>query len=193
MEQGLGPIDARSSSCHLSVRAADALTDAGPCTEIYGHYVRHSTATFEYDAPSDSEMSERIASSVATHEWLVSERQGEVTGFAYASPWNPRPAYAWSCETTIYLRPGVEGGGVGTTLYRALLDRLRTRRFHLAIGRIALPNAASMRLHESCGFAEVGVHRNLGYKQGQWIDVLHTALQLLPAVGEPLPVVPLSK
>lgn len=133
-------------------------------------------------------MSSRIAGSLRTHEWLVAERDGLVSGFAYATPWNPRPAYDWSCETTIYLRAGVEGGGIGTALYCELLDRLRSRGFHLAIGRIALPNPASVRLHESFGYELVGVHRNLGFKHGRWIDVMHTALQLRPATDAPAPV-----
>jgi phosphinothricin acetyltransferase len=57
--------------------------------------------------------------------------------------------------------------------------------FHLAIGRIALPNDASVRLHESFGFSPVGVHHQLGYKHGQWIDVMHTELLLAPPAGLP--------
>lgn len=127
---------------------------------------------------------------LSTYEWLVAEVEGRVDGFAYASSWNPRPAYDWSCETTVYIRAGAEGHGLGTALYRTLLDRLRFRGFHLTIGRIALPNAASLRLHEACGFAPVGVHHHLGFKLGQWIDVMHTELQLTTAPKVPRPVLP---
>src|SRR5262245_62117465 len=98
-------------------------------------------------------MGERIGSCLASHEWLIAERESETVGFAYASAWNPRPAYDWSCETTVYVRRGNDGRGVGSALYSDLLGRLRSRRFHLAIGRIALPNPASERLHQSLGFA----------------------------------------
>ena len=115
---------------------------------------------------------------------------GSVKGFAYASPWNPRPAYAWSCETSIYLRAGWEGAGLGTLLYRELIGRLRRRGFHLAIGRIALLNAASERLHRSLGFVPVGVHHHLGFKHGRWVDVMHTELVLTEATTAPGPVLP---
>ena len=174
----------------VTVRVADAARDSGACADIYDHFVRHSNATFESEPPAWSEMSARMSAVLATHEWLVADDGAQVVGFAYASPWNPRPAYKWSCETTIYLRDGEEGRGVGSALYGALLDRLRGRGFHVAIGKIALPNAASVRLHESFGFTPVGVHHNLGFKLGQWIDVMHTELQLMPAVGAPDPVTP---
>ena len=171
-----------------TVRVADPVRDAESCTEIYGHFVQHSVATFEYEPPTVEAMTARITASLETHEWLVADGDDVVVGFAYATPWNPRPAYDWSCETTIYVRSGAEGVGVGTALYEELLARLRSRGFHLAIGRIALPNPASVRLHESFGYTPVGVHRNLGYKHGQWIDVMHTALQLNSATDEPSPV-----
>jgi phosphinothricin acetyltransferase len=162
----------------ISVRAAGAKADAAVCADIYRYFVQHTTSTFEYESPSDTEMTARIAESQAGHEWLVADSGGEILGFAYASAWNPRPAYDWSCETTVYVRSGAEGRGVGTALYRELLGRLRSRGFHLALGRIALPNDASVRLHESFGFTSVGVHHELGYKHGKWIDVLHTELAL---------------
>jgi phosphinothricin acetyltransferase len=167
----------------FAIRQADAEADAPACAAIYGYFVENSTSTFEYEAPSEAEMSGRIASSRAGHGWLVADRDGEILGFAYASAWNPRPAYDWSCETTVYVRSGAERNGVGTALYRELLGRLRTEGFHLAIGRIALPNDASLRLHESFGFSPVGVHHQLGYKHGHWIDVMHTELLLARAVG----------
>jgi L-amino acid N-acyltransferase YncA len=172
------------------VRAAKATEDAPACAEIYGFFVEHSTATFEYDVPSVAELESRITEVTRTHEWLVAERDERILGFAYASPWNPRPAYEWSCETTIYVRSGDEGTGIGRALYTRLIERLRERCFRTAIGRIALPNDASLRLHESLGYTSVGVHRHLGFKHGQWVDVLHTELQLNPTDGAPLPIRP---
>jgi len=170
------------------VRVADTARDAAACADIYGYFVEQSTATFEYEAPTVAEFESRIAEVVRTHEWLVAERDGRTLGFAYASPWNPRPAYEWSCETTIYVRSGAEGSGIGRSLYAQLIERLRHRGFRTAIGRIALPNDASMRLHESFGYTPVGVHRALGFKHGQWVDVLHTELHLNETDDAPLPV-----
>jgi L-amino acid N-acyltransferase YncA len=173
---------AKSYRANVAVRSADAEADTSACTSIYRYFVEHTTSTFEYEPPSVADISARIASSRSGHEWLVAESDGQILGFAYASAWNPRPAYDWSCETTVYVRSGAEGNGVGTALYGELLNRLRTKGFHLAIGRIALPNDASVRLHESFGFSSVGVHHELGYKHGQWIDVMHTELLLDPPI-----------
>ncbi|HEX5016378.1 MAG TPA: GNAT family N-acetyltransferase [Actinomycetes bacterium] len=175
------------------VRTADVSTDAAACAEIYAHYVRFTTASFEYEAPTAEQMSTRIAGALQSHEWLVSELNGRVDGFAYAGRWNPRPAYDWSCETSIYLRPGSEGQGAGAALYEALMERLRSRGFRLALARIALPNDRSVRFHENFGFAEVGVHHNLGFKSGEWIDVLHTELQLAPPTSQPPPIRPSAR
>jgi phosphinothricin acetyltransferase len=170
------------------VRDADATLDASACAEIYGYFVENSVVSFEYQAPSIDETRARIQTCLKTHEWLVAERAGRVDGFAYASPWNPRPAYDWACETTVYVRSGSEGLGIGTALYGELIGRLRRRGFHLAVGRIALPNPASERLHRSLGFVPVGVHKGLGYKHGRWVDVMHTELALNRSDGAPATV-----
>ena len=145
----------------LVIRSADAERDAESRAQICGRFVRESVATFEYEPPTLDEMAARVAASC---EWLVAEVDGEVIGFASAGRWNPRPAYDWTCETTIYLRPDAAGAGVGTQLYRSLTETLRDRGFPLAIGRIALPNDASVRLHERLGYEPVGVHRALGFQ-----------------------------
>ena len=166
--------------------------DDTQCAEIYGYFVENSTVSFEYAPPLVDGFRDRMVAALRTHEWIVAERDATILGFAHAGPWNPRPAYDWSCETTIYLRTGFERHGLGTALYRDLIDRLRSRGFHLAIGRIALPNPASEKVHRALGFQPVGVHRGLGYKHGAWVDVLHTALVLNDGDGAPAPVLPRS-
>ncbi len=107
----------------------------------------------------------------ATHPFLVGEHDGVFAGYAKAYVWREREAYAKTCEVGIYIEDAFHRRGVGKRLYAALLDELAGRGFHSAIGGIALPNDASIRLHESLGFACVGTVRDAGRKFGRWHDV----------------------
>jgi phosphinothricin acetyltransferase len=94
-----------------------------------------------------------------------------VLGYAYAGQFRDRPAYRYVVETSIYMSGASQGQGAGRLLYEALVDTLRAQCFTQAIGVIALPNDASISLHESVGFRRAGVYRQVGFKQGRWIDV----------------------
>jgi phosphinothricin acetyltransferase len=101
----------------------------------------------------------------------VWEENSVVVGYAYGSPWKQRSAYRFSVETTIYMAPSHTGRGIGTALYRSLLADVRALRFHCAVGCIALPNSASIALHENLGFEEIGRFREVGRKFDRWVDV----------------------
>lgn len=152
--------------------------DASDIAAIYNHYVENTDATFENDHVTAREMQHRIESHPASLPWLVSEVVGTVTGYAYAGPWHKRSAYRHTVETTIYVDPGHLRRRVGTHLYGALLAELGGRDLRCAIGVIALPNAASVALHEHLGFAKVGHLEAVGFKFKRWIDVGHWQLML---------------
>ncbi len=153
--------------------------DAEAIAAIYHHYVKNTIITFEIDPVSSETTRERIEEvQRAGYPWLVSETDGTVDGYAYASRFRDRAAYQHSAETTIYLAPNSTGRGIGAALYRALLERLRTMPIHLVVGTIALPNAASVRLHESLGFTRVGAFTEIGRKFDRWIDVGFWQLRL---------------
>lgn len=103
--------------------------------------------------------------------WLVALQGDAVAGYAFATKWKGRCAYRFSVETTVYLDDAVRGNGIGTALYRDLLARLTSMGFHTAIGGIALPNDASVRLHEKLGYRKVAHFQQTGFKFGKWIDV----------------------
>lgn len=145
--------------------------DAAPICGIYNYYVEHTTVTFEETPLAADEMARRIAEVTSRFPWLVWERDGTLLGYAYATLWKTRSAYRHSVETTIYLDPAATGKGIGTRLYQSLLDRLRPLDIRCAVGGIALPNAASVALHEKLGFASIGQFREIGLKFGRWIDV----------------------
>jgi len=145
--------------------------DAGAIAAIYNHYVAHTIITFEEEPVDDGTMAQRIADVTESYPWLVDEEGGRIRGYAYATRWRPRASYRFSTESTVYLAPGEVGRGIGTELYRTLLDRLAATGLHCVLGGIALPNAASVALHEKLGFEKVGHLRAVGRKFDQWIDV----------------------
>ncbi len=175
----------------LTIRDADPDRDAATCAAIYAPSVADNPISFEERAPDAAEMAARIRRIQATHPWLVAERGGEVVGYAYACPHRQRTAYRWSVDVSVYVAAGQVGQGIGRALYRELFQRLRAQRFRMAFAGITLPNAASVALHESLGFAQVGTMREVGWKLGGWRDVGWFQLELSPsgpeAPPEPLP------
>jgi len=145
--------------------------DAPAICAIYNPYVASTVITFEETPVTAEAMAERIADIQRAHAWLVAEVNGEIAGYAYGGPWRTRTAYRYATETTIYLAPGHAGRGLGRTLYEALLADLARRGYHCAMGGVALPNPASVALHEKVGFAQVAHFREVGRKFDRWIDV----------------------
>lgn len=162
---------------HLIRPATDA--DAEDVAAIYNHYVTSSVATFEVTPVEAGEMGARIRDvGESSLPWLVGERDGRVSGYAYANRWKGRAAYRFTTESTVYLDPDSTGHGLGTALYRDLIDRLRALGLHTVVGGIALPNPASVALHERLGFQKVAHFREQGRKFDQWVDVGYWQLML---------------
>lgn len=167
----------------LTIRPATA-DDAAACADIYGFYVRHTHISFESEPPSTEEMARRIATSSARHAWLVAqEADGDVVGFAYAAPYSSREAYRWSAETSVYLEAGRRRTGAGRALYEALFERLAERGIRRLVAGLAMPNDASLGLHVALGFEVVGTLRRIGWKHGQWRDVMRLQKDLAPDLG----------
>jgi L-amino acid N-acyltransferase YncA len=151
----------------------DALpADAAAITAIYNHYVLHTAISFEEEAVSVADMAGRIADVQAGGlPWLVAEAGGEIVAYAYATKWRARPAYRFAVESSVYVAHGQARSGLGKALYAALAERLRARGIHLVIGGIALPNEASVGLHEAMGYVKAAHFTEVGFKFGRWIDV----------------------
>jgi phosphinothricin acetyltransferase len=166
-------------------RSADAEALAG----IYAPYVAGSAISFEVEPPSAEDMGARLAACLTVAPWLLLLEAGQALGFAYASRHRERAAYRWSVDVSVYVREDARRRGIGRSLYTSLLALLRLQGFFVAHAGITLPNAASVGLHESLGFAPVGVYASVGYKNGAWHDVgwwrlpLH---ELVSAPAEPL-------
>jgi L-amino acid N-acyltransferase YncA len=153
------------------IRAA-AAEDAQAIAAIYNHYVLETIVTFEEMPVTAADMARRIAEvEVAALPWLVADLDGRVVGYAYATPWRSRVGYRFSVEVTVYTAPGQKGRGIGSRLYGELLPLLEAKGLHAAMGGLALPNDASIALHEKFGFRKVAHFREAGIKFGHWVDV----------------------
>ena len=152
-----------------TVRPATA-DDAEAILAIYTPIVLETPISFETEPPSIAEMGQRITANSASHAYIVAERDGALLGYAYASAFRPRAAYARSCEVTAYVAADARGQGVGRRLYETLLPTLHGRGFHTAIAVITLPNDGSVALHEAFGFTKVGVLPEVGRKFDRWHD-----------------------
>ncbi|MGK5069557.1 arsinothricin resistance N-acetyltransferase ArsN1 family B [Janthinobacterium sp. RT4P48] len=155
----------------MNIRNAE-MDDAKAIAAIYNHFIVNTTVTFEEQIVTDLDMAKRIADVQSGDlPWLVAEHDGTVVGYAYATKWRARHAYRFSVESTVYLAPEQLGRGFGTALYATLLKHLTGARYHLVVAGIALPNTASIALHEKLGFEKVAQFGEVGFKFDQWLDV----------------------
>lgn len=146
--------------------------DAAAIAAIYNHYVANTIITFEEEPVSAADMAGRITEvAAASLPWFVWEENGRILGYAYASKWKSRCAYRHSVEASLYLEKSATGRGLGTKLYAALIADVKQRGMHAVIGGAALPNPASVALHEKLGFVKVAYFKQTGWKFKQWIDV----------------------
>ena len=170
-----------------ALRDAEA-RDLPAITALYAREVEGGTATFETTPPDLEEMSRRFVS-VRRHAlpWLVAELDGAFAGYAYASPFRPRPAYRFGVEVSIYVQDHARRRGVGRALLEALITRTRDRGLRHIIGAVSDSDtsAASIALHRSLGFRDAGVYRQVGWKFGRWLDVTLMQLDMDPRGGPP--------
>jgi L-amino acid N-acyltransferase YncA len=171
--------------------------DSAGVADVYRPYVEDSPISFEEQAPHAAEIARRIAGDGrGLFPWLVADEDGRLLGYANSSPFRARPAYRWAVETGIYLAADAHGRGIGRKLLSALLDLLTAQGFTTAVAGIALPNAASVALHEKLGFVLTGTYDRTGFKRGEWIDVGHWQRDLAPRTPQPpqpLPFEPLFR
>ena len=146
------------------------ISDAASICNIYNPYILNSTISFETEPVTEKDMADRIVNN-GKLPWLVHEENERILGYAYACKWRVRQSYRYSVESAVYLDSEETGRGLGTLLYSELLSRLKEMKIHVVIGGIALPNPASIALHEKFGFEKVAHFKEVGFKFNQWIDV----------------------
>ena len=146
--------------------------------EITNHEILHGYAHFGTEAEPIETWRERFSQETPRYPWLVAEAAGEVLGYAKAGPWKPRQAYAQTVEVGVYVRTEAQGRGIGSSLYAELFARLAAAGFKTVLAGVALPNDASVRMHERAGMSRVGTLPRVGCKFGEWHDVAYFALHL---------------
>ena len=151
-------------------------SDAKQITEIYNYYVINTLVTFDIEPLSVSEFENRIEN--FKYDWLVYEENNKILGYAYAGKWRKKQAYNNTLECTVYLKNGVSGRGIGSTLYSNLIHCCKQKDIKILIGGLTLPNEASIRLHEKFGFEKVAHFKKVGFKFNQWCDVGFWQLEL---------------
>lgn len=183
----------------IAIRAATP-ADAADILAIYAPYVENTAITFEYDVPQLQEFRARIAATLTTYPYLVAERNGQITGYAYTGAFSSRAAYAWAAETSIYIRQDCRRTGIGRKLYEAIEMISKAQNIINLNASITYPQGEdpyvtknSVQFHEHLGYAAVGTFHNCGYKFGRWYNVVWMEKFLGPHPAVPEPPIPFSK
>lgn len=148
--------------------------DAVAIAEIYAHYVRTSTVSFELIPPSATELAARLrALQEQGYPALVADGAEGLLGFAYAQSFRARPAYQQTVEHSVYVDPARRQCGIGRALMTALMEQLRRQGYTQMVGVIADPEQhGSLAFHQRLGFRLAGRLQAVGSKFGRALDVV---------------------
>src|SRR5476651_609868 len=155
-----------------AIRPAKA-SDIPAITRIYAPAVEHGTASFELDAPDETEMARRLTDLMgAGFPYIVAAIDGALAGYAYAGPFRTRPAYRLTVENSVYIAPDMQRHGIGRALLTALIEACEARGYRQMIAVIggSTRQAASIGLHEALGFRHISILDHVGFKHGRWLD-----------------------
>ncbi len=152
----------------ITVRDFDPLKDMIQCLEIYNYYVKETIYTFDLEPVSASHFNSKLSSN---HPFLVIDINDKVCGYAYATSFRAKPAYQSTVEVSIYLDKSCQQKGYGSELMRTLLKRLENQ-YHVVVGGAVASNESSIRLLEKFGFEKVAHYKQVGFKFGEFIDVV---------------------
>ncbi|WP_282121856.1 GNAT family N-acetyltransferase [Algibacter mikhailovii] len=147
------------------------LDDAQALLDIYNYYVLHTTVTFDIEPLSIEAFINKLNHINKDYPFIVFEVDDEILGFAYGSRFRPKPAYNYVAESTVYVKHGAQGKGIGSKLYAQLLEELKRTELHTVLGVLTIPNDASVKLHEKFGFQNVALLKEVGFKFDAWQNV----------------------
>ena len=164
--------------------------DVPTLLSIYAPYVTDTFISFEYEVPSQEEFLQRVQSISQKYPYLVAELDGEICGYAYAGAFKSRTAYSWAVETTVYVRSGCHGQGLGRRLYEELERRLAEQHITNLNACIAYPHPQSIGFHEAMGYRMVGRFEKCGYKLGAWRDMVWMEKHIGEHLVPPPPILP---
>jgi phosphinothricin acetyltransferase len=153
--------------------------DAAAIAALYAHHVLHGTATYETVPPTVAMTADKIAL-ITGKNWpfLVACQGSDVVGYAYATQFRDRPAYAYACEDSIYVSAAHARQGIGRLLLAALIDAARDHGFRQMVAVIGGGEPASVALHSAAGFQPAGTLHAMGWKAGRWLDSVYMQIAL---------------
>jgi len=148
--------------------------DAQAVCDIYGAYVHRLDVTFTVQNPDVEAYRAKIKNTLEHYPFYIAEGEdGKILGYVCGSQLLPHDAYRWNVESTIMLHPEApRRKGIATELYNAFMKTLRKQNYQYIYGVIVDGNKASIELHKSLGFVEVGHFKNAGYKDGNWLGII---------------------
>lgn len=146
-------------------------SDLPAIVAIYNQAVVSTVATFDIEPKTVEAREPWFADHDERFSIFVTERVGRLAGWSALSRWSERPAYADTCEISLYVDEGQRRQGIGRELMQTAIEHAERVGFHTILSRVASENAASIRLHDSFGFLLVGTMREVGFKFGRYLDV----------------------
>lgn len=166
--------------------------DAAEILAIYSPYILNSATSFETEVPPVEQFQKRIEDCIQKYPWMVCVIDEQIAGYVYATKHREREAYQWTCECSVYIHRDFKGKEIGKELYQLLFQVLKLQQFRNVYAGITLPNEASIRLHEKCGFRRFATYENIGFKSGNWHSVGWWKLQINNYDLQPLPPLKIS-
>jgi L-amino acid N-acyltransferase YncA len=166
--------------------------DAEGMLSIYAPYVADTNVTFDYEVTEAETYCMQVEKVLEDYPWLIAENNGKIIGYTYARKHRERAAYQWCCESSVYVHEDYQGKGIAKQLYEALQEILVKQNMINMYAGIAQPNENSTMFHVRMGFTPVGVYKKVGFKNGQWHDVLWVHKTLIKHPANPLPVIKFS-
>ncbi|MEO8456826.1 MAG: N-acetyltransferase family protein [Chloroflexota bacterium] len=152
-------------------------TDLPGILDITNEVVANGTASFDLDPRTMDEELEWVKQFTGPYALLVADDGGEVVAWGCLHPYGGKPGYRFTTENSVYIREGHRGQGLGHLVMTALIETAKANGFHAMISRITTDNTASIALHASHGYKQIGLEREVGYKFERWLDV--AVMQLL--------------
>lgn len=167
--------------------------DTSEILDIYSPYILNTTISFETKVPTIDQFQKRIEDCLKAYPWIVCVVDERIAGYAYASKHREREAYQWTCECSVYIHNSFKGREIAKELYQLLFQILKLQQFRNVYAGITLPNDASIKLHEKCGFTKFAHYENIGFKFGNWHSVGWWKLQINEYDLQPPPPLKLSE
>lgn len=155
----------------ITVRSA-TLTDAAQICEIYNQGIEDRIATLETELRTPEERRQWLADRGPRHPVIIVEAESQVVGWGSLNPYNPRKAYDYVADFSVYVERGWRGKGVGSLLLRRLIELARDHGFHKMVLSAFPWNEPGMALYRKFGFSTVGIFKEMGKLNGQWVDTI---------------------